>query len=145
VQRSRRPVPPINWGFEINCFIGIKFLLGPCFGAKEPPPGTPDQAGLRIKTFIGIRILLEPGFGAKSRRLAPPIKQRFERSFIGIIILLETGVGAKEPLPGTPDCKHARSSWRKRTRCERDEPAWLKKFHEDDRTGRFGEDAMTLV
>lgn len=46
---------------------------------------------------------------------------------------------------GAIECKKARSSWRKRTRCDRDEPTWLKHFHEDDRTGRFGEDTMTLV
>ena len=45
--------------------IEIIILLEPGFGAKEPPPSTPDQAGLRIKSFIGIRFLFEPGFGAK--------------------------------------------------------------------------------
>ena len=39
----------------------IIILLEPGFGAKEPPPGSPDQAGLRIKSSIEIRILLEPG------------------------------------------------------------------------------------
>ena len=50
---------------RIKSFIGIKILLEPGFGSKEPPLGTTDQAGLRLKSFIGIRILLEPGFGAK--------------------------------------------------------------------------------
>ena len=35
--------------------IEIIILLEPGFGAKEPPPGTPDQAGLRIKSFIEIK------------------------------------------------------------------------------------------
>ena len=45
--------------------IEIIILLEPGFGAKEPPPGTPDQAGLRIKSSIEIIILLELGFGTK--------------------------------------------------------------------------------
>ena len=44
----------------------------PGFGAKEPPPGTPDQAGLRIKSFVGIKAVSEPGFGAKE----PPLGTR---------------------------------------------------------------------
>ena len=37
----------------------------PGFGAKEPPPGTPEQAGLRIKSFVGIKVVKEFGFDSK--------------------------------------------------------------------------------
>ena len=48
-----------------NIFVRIKVVSEPGCGAKEPPPGTPDQAELRIKSFVRIKVVLEPGLGAK--------------------------------------------------------------------------------
>ena len=52
-------------------------LLGPGFGATEPPTSIPDQAGLRIKSLIGIKILLESGFGAKEPPPGTPDHRTF--------------------------------------------------------------------
>ena len=65
----------------------------PGFGAKEPPPGTPDQAGLGIQSYIGIKVFVaEPGFGAKEPPPRTP-DQAGPRmfNFIGIIVLSKPG------------------------------------------------------
>ena len=67
----------------------------PGFGAKEPPPGTPDQAGLRVKSFVGIKVVSEPGFGAKEPPPGTPEQAGLRaKSFVGIKVVSEPGFGA---------------------------------------------------
>ena len=72
MQRSRRRVPPIRPGLE------LRVVSEPGFGAKEPPPGTPDQAGLRINSFVRRKVVSEPGFGAKQPPLGTPDQVRLD-------------------------------------------------------------------
>ena len=66
------------------------------FGAKEPPPGTPDQAELRIKSFVRIKVVLEPGFGAREPPLGTPEQAGLRiKSLVGIKVVSEPGFGAK--------------------------------------------------
>ena len=43
--------PPGEAGLRIKRFDEIKVVSEPCFGATEPPPGTPDQAGLELRVL----------------------------------------------------------------------------------------------